>query len=116
MRRRCGSRWRGAGNTLTLDREIFYPDSIGDLYGRVTRLLGMRARSEEHRVQWLSAEGQPRFQHIFERIVTGPTFDQSYFDHDSFSSKFFSELGTYSRADLAASLQKTLEKRYADLG
>ncbi|MCU1325696.1 MAG: Carbamoyltransferase [Bryobacterales bacterium] len=106
---RCGSRWRGAGNSLTLDREIFYPDSIGDIYGRVTRLLGMRARSEEHRVQWLSAVGQPKHQAIFERIVSGQTFDQSYFDNQSFSAKFFSELGQHTRADLAASLQKTLE-------
>lgn len=112
---RCGARWLGAGNSLTLEREIFYPDSIGDLYGRVTRLLGMRARAEEHRLQWLSTAGTARYRQVFDRIVSGHSFDQSYFDNQAFSSKFFGELGLASiagkdRADVAASLQKTLEE------
>src|SRR5216684_7252421 len=37
---RCGARWHGNGNQLRLERELYYPDSLGDLYGRV--------RSEEH--------------------------------------------------------------------
>jgi carbamoyltransferase len=32
---RCGAKWRGEGNRLTLEDEILNPDSIGDLYGRV---------------------------------------------------------------------------------
>ena len=38
---RCGARWQGSGKHLTLESEFFYPDSLGDLYGRVTELLGL---------------------------------------------------------------------------
>src|SRR5436190_6202222 len=54
---RSGSLWRAAGNRMTLEKEIYYPDSLGDLYGRVTELLGFRANSDEHKVQWLSVGG-----------------------------------------------------------
>ena len=47
---RCGSKWRGEGNRLVLEEEILYPDSIGELYGRVTELLGFqRARRRASR-------------------------------------------------------------------
>src|SRR6516225_4723111 len=51
---RSGSMWRGAGNRLTLEKEIYYPDSLGDVFGRVTELLGFHANADEHKVQWLS--------------------------------------------------------------
>jgi carbamoyltransferase len=35
---RCGSRWRAEGSRLSLEFEQY--DSLGDLYGRVTTLLG----------------------------------------------------------------------------
>ena len=54
---RCGARWLGEGNELRLEKELYYPDSLGDLYGRVTELLGFRANAEEHKVQWLSTAG-----------------------------------------------------------
>ncbi len=111
---RCGATWRGEGNALELQREFLYPDSIGDLYARVTHLLGMRRRSEEHRVQWLSALGEPRFQAVFDGIISGHNFDQEYFEGHGFSSKFFSAIGfanmrTGDRVHYAASIQKTLE-------
>lgn len=37
---RCGSVWRAAGNQIQLEKEISYPDSLGDLYSRVTQLMG----------------------------------------------------------------------------
>ena len=119
---RCGGKWRGEGNRLTLEEEILYPDSIGELYGRVTELLGFAASSDEHKVQWLSASGEPRFLELFENIAHGTAFEQSYFDlgregHGGFSSKFFDALGVSSaerltdalRADVAASMQRALE-------
>jgi carbamoyltransferase len=107
---RCGSKWVGDGNRLTLEDEILYPDSIGELYGRVTELLGFRPRSEEHLVQWLSATGQPRYLGVFEDIVQGHNFDESYLEGTGFSSKFFERVGTtWQREDIAASLQKALE-------
>lgn len=56
---RCGAKWRGEGNRLTLEEEILYPDSIGERYGRVTESLGFRPRADEHLVQWLSVTGEP---------------------------------------------------------
>ena len=40
---RCGARWRASGNQLHLEKELYYPDSLGDLYSRVTELLGFGA-------------------------------------------------------------------------
>ncbi|HVW83732.1 MAG TPA: carbamoyltransferase C-terminal domain-containing protein [Bryobacteraceae bacterium] len=106
---RCGAKWRGEGNRLTLEQEILYPDSIGELYGRVTELLGFRARSDEHWVQWLSASGKPGYLEVFEDILSGNNFDQSYFDRDGFSQKFFERVNLSHKADIAASLQRALE-------
>jgi carbamoyltransferase len=119
---RCGAKWRGEGNRLTLEDEILYPDSMGQLYGRVTELLGFASRADEHRLQWLSASGEPRWQGLFEEITGGHSFDRSYFDfgrhgNGGFSAKFFERLGLDSnapwsprdRADLAASIQRALE-------
>ena len=66
---RCGSRWQGAGNDLHLEKELYVPDSLGDLYGRVTELLGFQSGADEHKVQWLSAAGDDRFVGLFEEIL-----------------------------------------------
>lgn len=120
---RCGSKWRGEGNRLTLEDEILYPDSIGELYGRVTELLGFQARADEHRVQWLSATGEPRYLDVFRKVVQNHAIDWSYFEsgregHGGFGVQFFEQLGINGRgeltqkerADIAASMQKTLEE------
>ena len=116
---RCGGKWRGKGNELELDEEILYPDSIGELYGRVTELVGFRARADEHLVQWLSATGKPLFAETFDAMVQGTAIDRSYFDagrqgQGGFSARFFEstgirEIGAANRADVAASMQKALE-------
>ncbi|MES1261622.1 MAG: carbamoyltransferase C-terminal domain-containing protein [Acidobacteriota bacterium] len=120
---RCGAKWRGEGNRLTLEDEILHPDSIGQLYGRVTELLGFAPRADEHRLQWLSASGEPRWLDVFEDIVGGHSFDRSYFDfgrqgEGGFSPKFFERIGIATagdftprdRSDLAASVQRALER------
>jgi carbamoyltransferase len=120
---RCGSRWRGNGNRLVLDQEVLYPNSIGELYGRVTELLGFHPRSDEHRVQWLSATGEPRFAGAFDEIIHDDAIDQSFFEsgrpgQGGFGAKFFDRLGLDGRcelkpgdrADIAASMQDALEK------
>ncbi|MGD0580773.1 MAG: carbamoyltransferase N-terminal domain-containing protein, partial [Bryobacteraceae bacterium] len=66
---RCGARWRAHGSAIDLDTEIFFPDSIGDLYTRVTELLGFRPRSEEHKVQWLSAFAPNDLASVFRRMM-----------------------------------------------
>ncbi|MDP9054114.1 MAG: carbamoyltransferase [Acidobacteriota bacterium] len=119
---RCASKWRGEGNRLTLEDEILYPDSIGELYGRVTALLGFQARADEHRVQWLSATGEPRYRDVFRKIVQNRSIDRSYFESGNeaeggFTVQFFDALNVPGRnsltpgqrADIAATMQQTLE-------
>src|SRR5215472_8769071 len=62
---RSGSMWRGERNRLRLEKEIYYPDSLGDLYGRVTQLLGFEANADEHKVQWLSVSGDDSLAGLF---------------------------------------------------
>jgi len=120
---RCGAKWCAEGDRLTLEREILYPDSIAELYGRVTELLGFRPRSDEHLVQWLSAIGEPSFLPLFEEMIQGHNFDSSYLEQDGFSAKFFdraglragAELTSRERASLAASVQRALENYVVDL-
>ncbi len=111
---RCGARWRGADNRLAIDREFYYPDSLGDLYGRVTQLLGFKGRADEHKVQWLSTLGNDRFRDLFLEILgpkTGSGFrmDLSFFDAGrltggGFSAKFFERLGLDDNAAIPANL------------
>ena len=125
---RCGALWRGAGVHLDLERELYFPDSLGDLYGRVTELLGFRAGAEEHKVQWLSASGEPSFP-VFDEILGAPewprierTFlDSSRMSRGGFSARFYQALGLPDeapvpaelRATVAASLQKAVENAVA---
>jgi len=98
---RCGAKWRGSGNTLTLEEEILYPNSIAELYGHITELLGLRARSDEHRVQWLSMSGKPRFADLFAEVIHDRSVDQAFRSPEI--------LNHQDRADLAASMQHALE-------
>ncbi len=98
---RCGARWRGTGNTLTLEEEILYPNSIAELYGHVTVLLGMRACSDEHRVQWLSMSGKPRFAEAIAESIHDRVVDQVLGVPQIRNQE--------DRADLAASMQHALE-------
>src|SRR5579863_132943 len=124
---RCGARWLAEANALRLDKELYYPDSLGYLYGRVTELLGFRANAEEHKVQWLSTAGDAQtFLPVFEDILLNPAWprlDRSFFDSDrasggGFSAKFYRCLGLEDgavipdtlRASIAAALQKAIER------
>ncbi|HEY3836785.1 MAG TPA: carbamoyltransferase C-terminal domain-containing protein [Bryobacteraceae bacterium] len=99
---RCGARWRGEGRHLTLESEFFYPDSLGDLYGRVTELLGFRSQADEHKVQWMGAAGDGQFVDLFREVIgastSGLRFDRGFFDagrlsHGGFSANFYRRLG-----------------------
>ncbi len=125
---RCSARWHAAGDKLELDRESYFPDSVGDVYGRVTEFLGFQSRADEHKVQWLSAQGTPHYEELFTSLLgfgpTGwPSLNRHYLDQDrlgagGFSQRFYEALGLADgaipderrRADIAASLQRALEK------
>lgn len=122
---RCTARWNASGNELRLEKDAFLPDSLGELYSRVTELLGYQANADEHKVQWLSASGDARFQGLFRGILgrDWPVLDRSYFDASrlgmgSFSSRFYEALGLEDgarvpdslRPHIAAGLQQALEE------
>jgi carbamoyltransferase len=115
--------FRAEYNQLTPVRELYLPDSLGDLFNRVTALLGFEPRADEHKVQWLSAQGEPVYLHVFRAILAcgpsgWPQLDRSFFDADrltqgGFSGRFFEctkldagrPLSIDEKANLAASLQ-----------
>lgn len=118
---RCGARWHASGTRIQVEREWYYPDSLGRLYGAVTELLGYRAGAEEHKIQWLSTSGDERYATQFRRLVSGAArLDASYFDGSrpsgGFSQKFFDALGLSRPVPAAAApaiahaLQKTVEE------
>jgi carbamoyltransferase len=114
---RCGARWHGAANQLVLERDNYFPDSLGDLYGRVTELLGFNARVDEHKVQWLSAAGDDRFAGLFRDIISPdwPRLDRSYFSTHrvgggSFSAKFFERLGVGESRQVPEALRSSVAK------
>lgn len=124
---RSAARWRASGNQLQLEKDIYYPDSLGDLYGRVTELLGFNAGVDEHKVQWLStADSGDEYLPLFEEILGGsawPCLNRSYLDsdrltHGGFSDKFYSRAGLDDDAEIpiakkaavAAGLQRAIER------
>ena len=119
----CGATWQGAENQLQAIDASYYPDSPAALYSKVTELLGFQPDSEEHKVQWLSVTGEPRFKEMFLAILgmdrnSLPKLDHSYLDtgrttQGGFSERFYRELDINSdelpgegiKADVAASIQ-----------
>ena len=123
---RCGSLWHARGTQLTLDQEQYLSDSLGDLYGRVTELLGFNANEDEHKVQWLSASGDERYRDLFLEILclsdSGPRIDRSFFSterlkHGGFGARLYEGLGLKDgepipeamRPHVAAGIQKAVE-------
>lgn len=123
---RCGSRWQASGTRLTLEQEQYYPDSLGDLYGRVTELLDFDANLDEHKVQWLSVAGDERFVPLFVEILGladgGAHLDRSFFSTErlkrgGFGARFYERLGLRDdepvpealRPHVAAGIQKAVE-------
>ncbi len=123
----------GRQNRLTPVRELYFPDSLGDLFNRVTELLGFEARADEHKVQWLSAPGRPEFLQLFRRLLyrsgtAWPQIDRNFFDagrltQGGFSGGFYNEMGVKARerlssqtkADVAASLQAAIQEAVAGM-
>src|SRR5262249_46830854 len=45
-----------------------FPNSLGWFYSRVTQLAGLRPERDEHKLQWLSKDGQPEFLEVFRKL------------------------------------------------
>ena len=123
---RCGSRWQARGTQMTLEFEQYSPDSVGDLFGRVTELLGFAANADEHKVQWLSVAGDARYAGLLGEILSmsdsGPRMDRSFFSTErvtqgGFGPRFYERLGLSDgapipddvRPHIAAGVQKAVE-------
>jgi carbamoyltransferase len=121
---RCGGRWHAHGNQMQLEKEWYYPDSLGRLYRAVTELLGFRSGADEHKVQWLSASGDDRFTGLFaEMISESARLEASFFDGSrlsggGFSPKFYERIGVGDgtkmppsiASSIAHGLQRTVEE------
>jgi carbamoyltransferase len=123
---RCGARWKGSPAGLDIESEFYYPDSLADLFTRVTELLGFSPDADEHKTQWLAAAGDRSHVDLFNEMIGNgdmPRLDRSYFDpgrltRGGFSTKFFDALGLdpesavneRDRANIASGVQHAIEK------
>jgi len=114
---RCGARWQASGSQIHLEKEWYFPDSLGRLYRAVTELIGYRGGADEHKVQWLSTSGDDSLAPLFDEILAdSPRLDASFFDsRGSFSVKFFERVREVSHPTLARGLQKAIERTVLDL-
>jgi len=119
----------GEGDEIRPQRSLDFPDSLGWFYSRVTELAGLRPSRDEHKLQWLSKDGEPEFLPAFRKLFSSrpsglPALNRRYFAAGSdrrgvFSPQFYRELGLSSRnlalspalrANLARSAQDFLEE------
>ncbi len=110
-------------------QSLAFPSSLGWFYSRVTQLVGLRPRRDEHKLQWLSKDGQPEYLEVFRKLflwnIKGvPALDRKYFSAGPdgsgiFSPRLYRELGLSRsipptdravRAALARSAQDLLEE------
>src|ERR1700682_803213 len=126
---RSGQISLGENDEIHPVRSLRFPNSLGWCDSRVTELLGLRPDHDEHKVQWLSKDGQPEYlsalRKLFSRDSAGmPVLHQRYFasgpDHrGTLSAQVYRELqiqpdnlprNAALRAALARSAQALLEE------
>jgi carbamoyltransferase len=119
----------GEGDEIRPLLTLKFPDSLGWFYSRVTELAGLRAHKDEHKLQWLSKDGEPEYLPAFRKLFSWkasglPALNRRYFapgpDHRGiFAPQFYREIGMSSRggapnpvvrANLARSAQDYLEE------
>lgn len=118
----------GKGNSITLLKELRFPNSVGLLYSTVTAHLGFSVNNSEYKVMGLSPYGNPTYYDKLKKLVDikedgSIEFDMSYFDYHYKltmpSKKFVEEFGAIRKPDeevnqkhkdIAASLQKITEE------
>ena len=119
----------GDGDEIRPLQSMKFPDSLGWFYTRITELAGLRPHKDEHKIQWLSKDGEPEYLPAFRKLFNWksnglPTLNRRYFDvgpdhRGIFATQFYRELGLSSRdtppdpvvrANLARSAQDYLEE------
>ena len=119
----------GEDDSIKSLHAIPFPSSVGWFYSRVTELVGLRPQHDEHKLQWLSKDGQPEFREALRKLFTWsakglPVLDRKYFSPGPdgtgiFSPRLYRELGLSrgtpptersARAALARSAQDVLEE------
>jgi carbamoyltransferase len=101
---RCGALWKARGAELRLEHEAIYPDSLGELYSRVTAKLGLEPDADEHKVQWMSAAGQPLYKQFFLDLFSSGASNWMRLDLRQLHAL------EGQPADIAASLQQAVEE------
>ena len=125
----------GEGTAIKILQRIPFPHSLGWVYSQMTALLGFIPHQEEHKVQWLSLEGEPVFQDLFVDLLMSshkglPSLNLAYFNGGrkgglAFSQNFYQKIGlnrqngekvgAEQRAALASSLQHACTQVVAEL-
>ncbi len=119
----------GHGDEIKPLHSFKFPDSLGWFFTRVTELAGLRPHRDEHKIQWLSKDGQPEFLPAFRKMFNWRSscvfaFNRRYYasgpDHGGiFAPQFYREVGLSSRgnvltpaarANIARSLQDVIEE------
>src|SRR3954454_4274931 len=114
-----------AGTSITLDREIRFPHSLGMLYSTFTAYLGFPVNEGEYKVMGLASYGTPRYAYLVGLSARrtadgGVALDLSYFDFHqgarrSFSRKLVEALGPPRDAWDPIDLQSLEGQRFADV-
>jgi carbamoyltransferase len=119
----------GDGDEIESLHSLKFPDSLGWFFSRVTELAGLRPHHDEHKLQWLSKDGEPEYLPAFRKLFTWPpsgvpSLNRRYFAtgldrRGVFAPAFYRELGISARthtptpavrANLARSAQDFLEE------
>ncbi|MBP7217233.1 MAG: hypothetical protein KBA46_08135 [Candidatus Omnitrophica bacterium] len=119
----------GHHKTISLEKEIRFPHSLGLLYNAITAYLGFRVNWDEYKVMALASYGKPSFRKQFEEIISlnddgSFKLNMGFFSYDHSYTTMFSErlvklFGSPPRSlsdpinqfhrDIAASAQEVLE-------
>src|SRR5882672_3232866 len=119
----------GDGDRIKPLRSMSFPNSLGWFYSRITQYLGLSPNRDEHKLQWLSKDGQPAYLDAFREIFSFdakglPVLNRRYFTSGPdrrgiFSPRFYknarlpkpsAHLDPAIRANVARSAQDLLEE------
>ncbi len=108
----------GEGSRIRTLRTLAFPHSLGWVYSQVTELIGFKPHLQEHKTQWLSLEGEPRFKDVFLKMLRSrdgclPHLDYSFFNRGlagslTFSEKFYHVTGLPQPGQLCAEERNAL--------